>query len=57
VVDELKSGWWSVLSDIPQLPILGWRVFNTFTSAPGNGMAGTSVDDAKLRRALSALEI
>ena len=41
------SGWWSVLSGVPQLLVLGCIVFNIFTSAPGDGMAGTSVDDAE----------
>lgn len=56
MVKELKPGWWSVLSGVPQLAVLEWIVFNTLTSAPDDGMAGTSVDDAKLRGALSALE-
>lgn len=57
MVKELNPGWWSVLSGIPQLAVLEWIAFNTLTSAPDDGMAGTSVDDAKLRGALSALEI
>lgn len=53
---ELKSGWWSVPSGVPRLSVLGWGAFNTFISAPGDGMAGTSVGDAKMRGVWSVLE-